>query len=150
MNLTKNKLKTAGYVIKRLRDNGFIVIKMFAFYAKSDPRRWTVLINPGGESVYMTYYANLEQLDESTFELNDGGSRIPKNLHIKTDSLEVIIEYLLSHGVMNTGYYPGKRKFIKTKINTIDEHRQGQEPKETGQEETGQEETVGPASSVPS
>lgn len=144
MSLTKNKLKTAGYIIKRLRDNGFIVIKMFAFYAKSDPRRWTVLINPGGESVYLTYYANLEQLDESTFELNDGGNRIPKNMHIKTDSMEVIIEYLLSHGVMNTGYYPGKRKFIKARISIHDEHRQGQESEKTDQEKTVGSNSPGP------
>ena len=118
MQLSRNKLKTAGYTIKRLRDNGYIVIKMFAFYAKTDPRRWTILINPGGESVYMTCYQNLDSHDSFSFELNDGGARIPKNIHLKTDSLEVIVEYLINHGVSNQDYYPGKNKFIKQDLNT--------------------------------
>ena len=38
----KNKIKTAGYFIKRLKDNGFVVLKMFNAYSNEDPRRWTV------------------------------------------------------------------------------------------------------------
>ena len=124
MNLSRNKIKTAGYTIKRLRDNGFIVLKIFAFYAKSDSRRWTILINPGGQSVFMTCYQNHDQVDQYTFELHDGGARIPKNFQIKTDSLEVIVEYLLTHGVTNAEYYPGKNKFIKGGLNTNDEQAQ--------------------------
>jgi hypothetical protein len=124
MHLSRNKLKTAGYIIKRLRDNGYIVIKIFAFFSKTDPRRWTILINPGGESVFMTCYSNLEGISETTFELNDGGCHIPKNFHIKTDSLEVIIEYLLSRGISNSEYYPGKNKFIKARLNTSDEQQE--------------------------
>jgi len=113
MKLSKNKLKTAGYFIKRLRDNGFVVLKIFAFYAKPDPRRWTILVNPGESSLFITCYENKDQYNEFIFELNDGGKFIPKNYHLKTDSIEVIIEYMLSHSVSNTEYYPGKNKFIK-------------------------------------
>lgn len=127
MQLSRNKLKTAGYTIKRLRDNGFIVLKVFAFYAKTDPRRWTILINPGGQSVYMTCYQNLDAVDDYSFELNDGGARIPKNFHLKTDSLEVIVEYLINHGVTNSEYYPGKNKFIKPSLNNNDEQPEAQE-----------------------
>lgn len=99
--------------MKRLRDNGFIVLKLFAFYAKSDPRRWTLLINPGQASVFITCYQNKDAVDEFLFEISDGGQFIPKNLLLKTDSIEVIVEYLLSHNVTNSDYYPGKCKFIK-------------------------------------
>ena len=30
----KNKIKTAGYFIKRLKDNGFVVLKMFNAYSQ--------------------------------------------------------------------------------------------------------------------
>tara|TARA_R110000868_G_scaffold273487_2_gene532673 strand:- start:1687 stop:2127 length:441 start_codon:yes stop_codon:yes gene_type:complete len=113
MKLTKNKVKTAGYVIKRLRDNGFIVIKCFAFFAKQDPRLWTVLINPGEASVFLTCFLNKEKIDEVMFELNDGGRFFPRNVFLKTDSIEVLVQYLLEHNVTNSGYYPGKRFFIK-------------------------------------
>jgi len=48
MNTPKNKIKTPGYFMKRLRDNGFIVLKVFNAYSTHDPRRWTVLVDPGG------------------------------------------------------------------------------------------------------
>jgi hypothetical protein len=115
MKITKNKVKTAGYVIKRLRDNGFIVLKVFGFFSKSDPRLWTILINPGETSVFLTCYLNKEKQDEIMFELNDGNQFIPRNMFLKTDSLEVLVEYLLSHNVTNSGYYPGKRFFLKDK-----------------------------------
>jgi hypothetical protein len=123
MKLTKNKVKTAGYVIKRLRDNGFIVIKSFAFFSKADPRIWTILVNPGEASVFITCYINKEQVDDVMFELNDGGRFIPRNMFLKTDSIEVIVQYLLEHNVSNKGYYPGKRLFIKknSKLNISDE-----------------------------
>lgn len=119
--LSKNKIKSAGYFIKRLRDNGFIAIKVFQFYAKTDPRKWTILVNPGEASIYITCYFNKEQVDEILFEFNDGGQKIAKNYSIKTSSLEVIIEFLLTHGAKNSGYYPGKNKFIKERLNINDE-----------------------------
>lgn len=110
--LSRNKLKTAGYFIKRLRDNKFIVLKLFGFFSKDDPRAWTLLVNPGQASVFITCYHNREENGEFLFEFNDGGRFIPKNFSLKTSSLEVIIEYLLTHNV-TTDYYPGKNKFIK-------------------------------------
>jgi len=53
-----NKIKTAGYFIKRLKDSGFIVWKIFNAYGQNDPRRWTVLVDPGLCSVYVTCYTN--------------------------------------------------------------------------------------------
>ena len=134
MKISKNKIKTAGYFIKRLRDNGFIVLKIFAFYAKDDPRRWTVLINPGGSSVFITCYQNRDVYDDVTFEFNDGGRYMPKNYSIKTDSLEVIIEYLLKNNVSNKEYYPGKNKFVKELINNCNEQQEKIKVDRTGVE----------------
>jgi len=119
--MTKNKIKTPSYFIKRLRDNGFIVVKVFAIYAKGDPRRWTVLVNPSEASVYITCYSNKTEMDEILFEFNDGGLRIPKNYNLKTDSIEVIINFLVKHGVTNNKDYSGRDRFITKRLNTCNE-----------------------------
>jgi len=101
MKLSKNKIKTAGYFIKRLRDNGFIVLKMFFRYGKHDPRRWTILVDPSGASVFVTCYTNKDFFDDVMFEFNDGGVKFPKNFSLRTDSLEVVIQHLISRGISN-------------------------------------------------
>ena len=98
---SRNKLKTPSYFIKRLRDNGFIVIKLFSVYSKADSRRWTVMVNPSERSVMITCYNNKESFGDVIFELNDGGANIPKNMFINTSSIEVLIDYLITHGVSN-------------------------------------------------
>ncbi|NBW58261.1 hypothetical protein EBR43_10885 [bacterium] len=119
--MSKNKLKTPSYFIKRLRDNGFVVIKLFSIYSKSDPRRWTVLVNPSEASVLITCYTNKNDLNEVLFELNDGGQKINSNFFIKTDSIEVIINYLINRGVSNNTDYPGRDRYIKERLNNYDE-----------------------------
>jgi len=131
--MSKNKLKTPGYFIKRLRDNGFIVIRLFSVYAKSDPRRWTIMVNPSESSVMITCYSNKTEFDETLFEFNDGGHRIPKNYSIKTDSIEVVIDYLITHGVSNNGEYRGRNRYMSKPTNNSYEGRQDT------QEETIQE-----------
>ena len=113
---TKNKLKTPGYFIKRLKDNGFIVIKLFKEYEQyTDPRAWTIMVNPGHHSVIITCYINRSDRDDVEFELNDGGRNMPKNIFLKTDSFEVVIEYLLSHNISNNDEWPDKIKYITYK-----------------------------------
>lgn len=113
--MSKNKIKTPSYFIKRLKDNGFVVLRLFSVYAKSDPRRWTVMVNPTERSVMITCYINKNEMDEILFELNDGGNRIPKNYNIKTDSIEVIIDYLITHGVSNNNDYRGRNRYLSKK-----------------------------------
>lgn len=125
-----NKLRTPGYFIKRLRDNGFIVIRLFSVYAKSDPRRWTVMVNPSESSVFITCYSNKNEIDEILFELNDGGQQIPKNFNIKTDSIEVVIEYLLTHGVSNNANYHGRSRYMPKGLNINDERQEAQQQAE--------------------
>jgi len=122
--MTRNKLRTPSYFIKRLRDNGFIVIKIFAVFGKHDPRRWTVLINPSEASVFATCYFNKDNEGEVLFEFNDGGAKIPKNFSIKTDSIEVIIDYLVRHGVSNGVDYIGRERYLKPALNISSEGQQ--------------------------
>ena len=96
-----NKLKTAGYTIKRLRDNGFVVLKMFNAYSGSDPRRWTILVDPGRSSCYITCFHNKEDINEILFEIDDGGIKFNRGFFIKTDSVEVIISTLIEKGISN-------------------------------------------------
>lgn len=95
-----NKIKTPGYFIKRLKDSGFVVFKIFNAYSSADPRRWTVLVDPGVSSVYITCIQNKNEINEVLFEINDGGQRF-HNLLFKTDSIEVIISTLIEKGVNN-------------------------------------------------
>lgn len=98
---SRNSIKTPSYFVKRLRDSGFIVWKIFGEYGVHDPRCWTVLVDPGGSSVFITCYTNKDFYGDMMFEINDGGKKFLKNFSIKTESLEVIITHLLGAGVAN-------------------------------------------------
>lgn len=106
---TKNKLKTAGYFIKRLRDNGFETVRTFNGYSDLDPRKWTVLVDPGRSSVYITCYANISFNGEYMFAFDDGNQVFRNNYSLKTHSIEIVVNKLLESGV----------KQIKTPRNTI-------------------------------
>jgi len=95
----KNKLKTAGYFIKRLKDNDFVTLRIFDKYSESDPRKWTVLIDPGGTSVYVTCFENTPFKGEYLFNFNDGNQIFNNNFSLKTDSIEVVVSKLLKSGV---------------------------------------------------
>ena len=95
----KNKLKTAGYFIKRLKDNEFVTLRIFDKYSESDPRRWTVLVDPGGASVYITCFENTPFRDEYLFNFNDGNQNFNNNFSLKTDSIEVVVSKLIKLGV---------------------------------------------------
>ena len=97
----KNKIKTPGYFIKRLKDNGFVVLKMFNAYSQADPRRWTVLVDPGFHSVYITCFTNKDEKDQVLFEFDDGGNNFKKGFYIKTDSIESIVNNLIEKGINN-------------------------------------------------
>ena len=70
-------------------------------YSLEDPRKWTVMINPSIESVFITCIVNREQLgDIPEFEVNDGGLRFQKNLTLKTNSMEVLINLLSKKNIV--------------------------------------------------
>ena len=94
----KNKVTTCGYFIKRLRDNGYIVNRIFNDYNSADSRRWTILINPKQVALYITCYMNKDWYGDLVFELNNGNEF--KNLQLKTDSMEVIITKLFEKNIL--------------------------------------------------
>jgi hypothetical protein len=99
--MSKNKVTTCSYFVKRLRDSGYVTDKLFDNYSKIDPRSWTVIIDPQVSSVFVTCYNNHNDLGEEYFEIYDGGQYIPERFKIKTSSVEVIIEYLVKFGINN-------------------------------------------------
>jgi hypothetical protein len=99
--MANNKITTNSYFIKRLRDSGYIVDKVFNDYSKQDPRCWTVVIDPKGASVMITLFNNHNYLGEEYFSINDGGQYFPENFKLKTSSIEVVIEYLVKFGINN-------------------------------------------------
>lgn len=122
--MKKNKITTLGYFTKRLKDNNFVVWKIFNKYGQHDPRIWTVLVNPGEESMYITCYINTDELGSiPVFELHDGVSVFRNYAKIQTRSMEVIIKYLLDRGVQpNSESYRQSQQTINT--NTTHERQQ--------------------------
>lgn len=98
----KNKLKTPGYFIKRMRDNKIITLRVFQKYSQTDPRKWTVLVDPGNVSAYITCYENLNQSGEILFHIDDGGKNFHRNFFINTHSIEIVVSTLLKHGIVQT------------------------------------------------
>ena len=97
-----NKITTQSYFVKRLKDSGYIVYKIFDEYSEADPRSWTVMIDPGHASIFCTCSVNHEGMfGETFFEFYDGGQYIPEKFKLKTDSIEVIISYLFKYGINN-------------------------------------------------
>ncbi len=106
-----NKITTQSYFIKRLKDSGYIVYKIFDEYGEADPRSWTVMIDPGHSSVFCTCYVNDQSMFGDTyFEIYDGGQYIPEKFKLKTDSIEVIISYLVKYGINNKSDIYGQQK----------------------------------------
>ena len=97
----KNKVHTLSYFKKRLKDCGYIVWEIMNKYSLEDPRKWTVMINPSLESVFITCIVNRVELgDIPEFEINDGGLRFQKNLTLKTNSMEVLINLFSNKGIV--------------------------------------------------
>ena len=95
----KNKLKTAGYFVKRLKDNGFVTLRIFDKYNEADPRKWTVLVDPTGASVFITCFENTPFKGEYLFNFDDGNQNFRSNFSLRTDSIEVVVQRLLDNNV---------------------------------------------------
>jgi hypothetical protein len=106
----KNKIHTLSYFKKRLKDCGYVVWDIMNKYSIEDPRKWTIMLNPSVESLYITCVVNREELGSlPEFELNDGGLRFQKNLTVRTSSMEVIVNLLASKGInSDTSFYRKK------------------------------------------
>ncbi len=106
-----NKLTTQGYFIKRLRDSGYVVDKMYSNYGETDPRAWSVVIDPGHASIFCTCYINFPNYGDSCFEIYDGYQYIPGRYKVKTSSIEVFIEQLVKLGINDKSNTYGRRNY---------------------------------------
>jgi hypothetical protein len=95
----KNKITTLSYFVKRLKDSGFNTWKLVDNYSQADPRKWTIIIDPGNTSVFVTCYENKDFKSDKMFEINDGDRYFPRNFSVKTSSMEVIIALLIEKGI---------------------------------------------------
>ena len=96
----KNNISTLSYFIKRLKDNNYVVWKVFNKFGDHDPRKWTIMVNPGEESVYITCYINTDEIGSiPVFEIQDGTSIFRNYAKIQTRSMEIIIKNLLKRGI---------------------------------------------------
>ena len=125
MQKPKNNIYTPSYFLKRMKDNGYGIWKVFDKYGPHDSRYWTMLLDPGGFSVWITCHFNREELNDVYFELDDGGRQIPRRFMIKTLSIETIISNLLSFGVDNSE--PFNSSLLD--INNLNEFRERRETK---------------------
>jgi hypothetical protein len=98
--ISKNKITTGGYFLRRLRESGFIAIRLFKDYSQADPRKWTIMVDPSVSSLIITCYQNKDNLGDVLFEFNDGGNKFPKNYSLKTQSMEIIITTLIERGIL--------------------------------------------------
>ena len=80
----------------------------------SDFRKWTILVDPGNTSVFVTCYTNKDFNYEIMFEFNDGGNYFPKNFSISTESIEVVVQLLVDRGIPtineDSPFYKEKQK----------------------------------------
>ena len=127
MKNTKNKIYTPGYFIKRLRDNDFIVLRIFQDYKKDDPRRWTILVDPGDASLFITCIDDPFVKGEVVFYFDDGGKLFAKNTMLKTSSIEIVVEKLITSGVKQSA--SDKSRFFKS--SDINIPNGGSEPEKT-------------------
>lgn len=96
----KNKLKTAGYFVKRLKDAGYVTLRMFDKYSDKDARKWTVLVDPGGASIFITCFENRPFNGEYLFGFEDSNQRFKRGYVLKTSSIEVVIQRLIDQKVL--------------------------------------------------
>ena len=97
----KNKITTKSYFTKRLRDCGYKVDKLSIDYPEDDRRKWTIMLD-------MSSHASSEaRANVIVTCFHDGGILFYDGLHylpnvkLKTDSIDVIVEYLNSKGIIN-------------------------------------------------
>ena len=105
--MPKNKITTQGYFVKRIRDRGYRVDRVYSKYCDSDPRKWTIVINPLHESVFITCRDNGEWPWRGMYEFCDNGVNIPRGFHVNTESVDVVVRHLQSFKVQ-----PGVEKVI--------------------------------------
>ena len=91
---TKNNITNLSYFTKRLRDSGFYVSRLYDGYSDNDIRKWTVVISPRQDSLFITCIDNGEWPYRGMYEIDDGGRKVPKGYYLNTDSIDVVTKHL--------------------------------------------------------
>ena len=68
--MPKNKITTQGYFVRRLRNSGYITSRVYDRYQDQDPRKWTIVIDPDGDSVLITCWDTGEWPYRGMYELS--------------------------------------------------------------------------------
>jgi hypothetical protein len=97
--MPRNKITTQGYFIKKMRDFGFVVERVYSKYSEDDTRKWTVVVNPKSQSIFITCRDNGEWPWRGLYEFDDSGTIIPRGFHINTESTEVVAKHLQQFNV---------------------------------------------------
>ena len=101
--MPKNKITTQGYFIRRLRNEGFHVSCVYDRYSDSnDRRRWTVVVNPGTDSIFITCVDKGDWPNRGMYRIDDNGSTFPVNFYINTESIDVVIKHFTEFKVQKT------------------------------------------------
>lgn len=105
-----SKPTTESYFVKRLRDSGYLVDRVPVRFSEADPRSWMVVIDQGNATVFATCYRNVDGFNENYIEFYDGDQYIPKRFKLSTNSMETIIDWLNSFGIITkTTEYDSKK-----------------------------------------
>jgi len=98
----KNNISTQSYLIKRLRDNGYVVWKIMDAYNEGDHRKFTIMIEPHNASIYCTCLENYEEIGDVWFEFYDSNQYCKGNIKLKTDSFETFMQHLYDRNILGT------------------------------------------------
>lgn len=111
--MPKNKITTQGYFLKRLKDSGYYVIRLFDRYNDDDKRKWTIVINPSSDSIFLTCIDNGDWPHRGLYKLDDDNNIFPHNFYINTESIDVVLKHLEKFKIDRKepiNNYNGKRK----------------------------------------
>lgn len=133
--MPKNKITNQSYFLKRLRDTGYYACRLYDRYSEDDLRKWTIIVNPEHESVLITCYHDTQFIGRGLYEFNDGGTSLPKNFKISTDSMEVVVSYLKEYNVI------GRESTLNNLNAKKRTNRARPGSSEEASEETGQEDS---------
>jgi len=107
----KNKLTTLGYFIKRMRDCGYIVWRLYKNFGVTDTRKWVVVLNPGRESAFIVCNVNKGDTVEPSFTIHKDGLYLSSDTEIRTKSVEIIVNHLVRLGIT-----PDSDKYKEVKV----------------------------------
>ena len=91
--MPKNKITTQGYFVRRLRTEGYFVSRVYDRYSDIDTRKWTVVVNPDSDSIFITCVDKGDWPNRGMYRIDDNGSMFPLNFYINTDSIDVLVKH---------------------------------------------------------